>query len=142
MNGGRTHAWLYGTGLLPLAEYTGAGTLRTVYVYAAGLTPVKMIRGGSSYHIVSDLLGSPRLVVDGSGRLSSGWTTTSSAVLNGHQPRLGQPFGFAAASTYFDTGLGALRGTRRCEHRAAGPGSILPSSAARTTCTPMWGTIR
>ncbi len=80
VNGGRTHAWLYGTGLLPLAEYNGAGTLRTVYVYAAGLTPVKMIRGGSSYHIVSDLLGSPRLVVDASReRLSSGWTTTASA---------------------------------------------------------------
>ena len=61
VNGSRTHAWLYGTGLLPLAEYDGAGALRTVYVYAAGATPVKMIRGGSSYHVISDLRGSPRL---------------------------------------------------------------------------------
>ena len=67
IDGVRTHAWLYGEGLTPLAEYDGTGSLRTIYIYAGGATPVKMFRSGTTYHIISDHLGSPRLVVDSAG---------------------------------------------------------------------------
>ena len=67
IDGVRTHAWLYGEGLTPLAEYDGTGNLRTLYIHAGGATPVKMVRSGATYRIVSDHLGSPRLVVDSAG---------------------------------------------------------------------------
>jgi RHS repeat-associated protein len=69
LNGVRTHAWLYGQGAAPLAEYDGQGQLRSLFVYASGPAPVRMIRNGETFHLVSDLLGSPRLVVNASGTL-------------------------------------------------------------------------
>ena len=100
VNGSRTHAWLYGTGLLPLAEYDGAGALRTVYVYATGAIPVKLIRGGSSYHIVSDLLGSPRLVVDASGAVVKrlDYDSFGNVILDTNAA-FDLPFGFAGGMT-------------------------------------------
>jgi RHS repeat-associated protein len=96
VNGARTHAWLYGNGLLPLAEYDGAGALRTVYVYAAGATPAKMARGGNSFHIVSDHLGSPRLIVDAAGSVVKriDYDSFGSVILDSN-PAFDLPFGFA-----------------------------------------------
>lgn len=67
VNGVRTHAWLYGEGLMPLAEYDGNGALRTTFIYGGRWTPVAFIRNGATNHLVTDHLGSPRLVVDPSG---------------------------------------------------------------------------
>jgi RHS repeat-associated protein len=66
-DGIRTHAWLYGEGLMPLAEYDGSGVLQKTFIYAAGPVPVAYIQGGNTFHIVADHLGSPRLVVDSTG---------------------------------------------------------------------------
>jgi RHS repeat-associated protein len=67
VDGVRTHAWLYRGGLRPVAEYDGAGNLRQSFVFAASDVPVRLTRGGQTYHIVSDHLGSPRLVLDDTG---------------------------------------------------------------------------
>ena len=67
VDGVRTHAWMYGDGLMPMAEYDGGGNVTKAFAYAGGPVPVAYVSGGSTYHIVSDHLGSPRLVVDGSG---------------------------------------------------------------------------
>ncbi|NQT82236.1 hypothetical protein HQ563_04390 [bacterium] len=67
VEGARTHAWLYGQGPLPLAEYDGTSSLRSTFIYVGPGVPVTMMREGSTYHIVSDHLGSPRLVVDDTG---------------------------------------------------------------------------
>ncbi|KAB2956993.1 MAG: RHS repeat protein, partial [Thermoanaerobaculia bacterium] len=51
--------------LSPIAELGGAGDLVSRFVYATRVNvPDFMIRGGSTYRILTDYLGSPRLVVD------------------------------------------------------------------------------
>jgi RHS repeat-associated protein len=58
INGLVTRRWLYQGKLSPVAEFDGSGAL--VSRFAAG----GVIKGSSSYRIVADHLGSPRLVVD------------------------------------------------------------------------------
>ncbi len=67
IDGVETGRWLYGQGTLPLAEYDAAGNLRSVFVYAGSPSPIQVLRNGILHHIVSDHLGSPRLIVDGAG---------------------------------------------------------------------------
>ena len=58
-------AFLYQDGLNPIAELDGSGAVVSRFVYATrGHVPDLMIRGGTTYRIVSDHLGSVRLVVD------------------------------------------------------------------------------
>jgi RHS repeat-associated protein len=60
-----TQRWLYDGQLRPIAELDAAGALVSRFVYAgAGIVPDHMIRDGVRYRIVTDHLGSPRLVVD------------------------------------------------------------------------------
>ncbi len=96
VNGVRTHAWLYGDGLMPLAEYDGTGGLRTTFLYGGRWTPVAFIRGGVTYHIVTDHLGSPRLVVNGTGTVVKweGYDAFGNVVLD-TAPTIDLPFGFA-----------------------------------------------
>jgi RHS repeat-associated protein len=110
VDGVRTHGWLYGEGQLPLVEVDGSGTVRSVFVYAAapsgalgqsprgwqGAVPVKAIRGGATYHIVSDHLGSPRLVVDAAGSVVRRIDYDSFGnVIADTNPAFDLPFGFA-----------------------------------------------
>lgn len=67
VDGVRTHGWLYGEGLLPLAELDGQGQLRTTFIYAHMGSAIAMIRNGLTYHIVADHRGTPRLVIDPNG---------------------------------------------------------------------------
>ena len=92
----RTHAWSYGAGRLPLAEYDGSGALRTVFFYAGADTPVKMIRSGQTYHLVSDRLGSPRLILDAGGAVIKRLDYDAFGnVLVDTNPAFDLPFGFA-----------------------------------------------
>ena len=62
---GTTKRWLYRDGLKPVAELNGAGALVSTFVYASSpITPDFMIRGGKTYRILTDQLGSPRLVIN------------------------------------------------------------------------------
>ena len=54
---------------MPLAEFDGTGTLKRVFLYASHDVPVALLEGTETYHIVTDHLGSPRLVVDDSGSI-------------------------------------------------------------------------
>jgi RHS repeat-associated protein len=57
--------WLYGTGLLPLAELNGAGAVESVFIYGSRANvPDSMITGGQTYRIISDVRGSVHLVVN------------------------------------------------------------------------------
>ena len=48
-----------------MAELDGAGNLVSRFVYASRAnTPDYMIKGGVTYRIISDHLGSPRLVIN------------------------------------------------------------------------------
>ena len=58
-------AWLYKDGINPIAELDGTGNVISRFVYASrGNMPDYVIKGGNIYRIISDHLGSPRLVVD------------------------------------------------------------------------------
>jgi len=95
VDGVRTHAWLHGEGLMPLAEYDGFGALRTTFLYGGRWTPVAFIRNGTTNHIVTDHLGSPRLVVDASGAVVKrvDYDAFGNVVLD-TAPAFDLPFGF------------------------------------------------
>jgi RHS repeat-associated protein len=65
VNGALVQGFLYRDGLRPVAELDGSGNVVSRFVYAgASNVPDYMIRGGVTYRIVKDHLGSPRIVVD------------------------------------------------------------------------------
>ena len=59
------NAWLYKDDLNPIAELDGAGNVISRFVYASKVNvPDYVIKGGVTYRIISDHLGSPRLIID------------------------------------------------------------------------------
>ncbi len=65
VNGTLVQAFLYRDQLKPVAELDGTGAVVARFVYGSSpLVPDYLIKGGVTYRIVSDHLGSPRLVVD------------------------------------------------------------------------------
>ena len=57
--------WLYHDQLNPVAELDGSGNVVARFVYGnRANVPEYMVKGGVTYRILSDHLGSPRLVVD------------------------------------------------------------------------------
>jgi hypothetical protein len=57
--------FLYQNQINPVAELDGSGNLVSRFVYASKANvPGYMIKNGVTYRIISDHLGSPRLVVD------------------------------------------------------------------------------
>jgi RHS repeat-associated protein len=64
-NGVVTNRWLYGDELRPMAEVDSVGNVLTRYVYGTSSNiPEYMVRAGVTYRIVSDQIGSVRLVVN------------------------------------------------------------------------------
>ena len=64
-NGVLEQGFLYQGQLQPIAELDGSGNIKSRFVYATGVNvPDYMVKGGVTYRIVKDHLGSPRLVVD------------------------------------------------------------------------------
>lgn len=58
-------AFLYQDGLRPIVELDGAGNVVSRFVYGAkGNVPDYFVKSGVTYRIISDRLGSPRLVID------------------------------------------------------------------------------
>ena len=64
VNGALVQAFLYQDGLRPIAELDGAGTVISRFVYATQGSPDYMVKGGVTYRIIADHVGSPRLVID------------------------------------------------------------------------------
>lgn len=57
--------FLYQDGLRPIAELDGSGAVVSRFVYGSRINiPDYMIKGGTTYRIISDHLGSPRLVIN------------------------------------------------------------------------------
>ena len=105
-NGAVTHRWLYRSGLQPVAEVDASGNVVTQFIYARGRNvPDAMVRGGATYALVTDHLGSVRFVVDSSGGAAQSvdydpWGHATSDSKPGFQP-----FGFAGGISDPDTGL-------------------------------------
>ncbi len=97
--GGAVQGFLYGAdGTNPVAELDSQGNVVSRFVYGVSNaeTPAYMIKGGVTYRIISDGIGSPRLVVDA----ATGQVVESLAydsfgnVITDTNPGF-QPFGFA-----------------------------------------------
>ncbi len=65
VNGALVQEFLYQSQLRPVAELDGSGAIVSRFVYGKGINvPDYMVREGVTYRIVTDHLGSPRLVVN------------------------------------------------------------------------------
>ncbi|TLY22515.1 MAG: RHS repeat-associated core domain-containing protein, partial [Nitrospirae bacterium] len=107
INGVLVQGFLYQNQLNPVAELDGTGAVVSRFVYGSKANvPDYMIKAGVTYRIVSDHLGSPRLVID---------TTTGAIVQRMDYDEFGnitvdtnpgfQPFGFAGGLYDQHTGL-------------------------------------
>ena len=97
VDGVLVQGFLYQDQLNPIAELDGTGNVVSRFVYAEkGNVPSYMIKGGVTYRIISDHLGSPRLVVnsaDGTIVQRMDYDEFGN-VINDTNPGF-QPFGFA-----------------------------------------------
>ena len=93
--------------LEPVAELDGAGNVVSRFVYATkGHSPDYVIKDGSTYRILSDHLGSPRLVIDvDSGAVVQRMAFDEWGVVTLDTNPGWQPFGFAGGLLDADTGL-------------------------------------
>jgi len=65
VDGTLVQTFLYKDTLNPVAELDGSGTAVSTFIYASKANiPAYMVRSGNTYRIVSDHLGSPRMVID------------------------------------------------------------------------------
>ena len=64
-NGAVTHKWLYKDQLNPVAELDATGNVVARFIYGTTYhAPDVMMKGGATYRVVTDHLGSVRLLVD------------------------------------------------------------------------------
>jgi RHS repeat-associated protein len=106
-NGVNVQGFLYRSDLQVAAELDGAGGIVARFIYAqAGNVPDLMIKGGVTYRILTDHLGSPRLVVDvATGTVAQRMDYDEfGRVLLDTNPGF-TPFGFAGGLYDRDTGL-------------------------------------
>jgi RHS repeat-associated protein len=109
VNGTLQRAFLYQSQLQIIAELDGAGSVVSRFVYASRENvPDYMIRGGVTYRIVADHLGSPRLVINAAtGAIAQRLDYDAfGKVLTDTNPGF-QPFGFAGG--LYDPATGLLR---------------------------------
>jgi RHS repeat-associated protein len=65
VNGTLVQGFLYGSQLRPVAELDGTGTVMSRFIYGTKINvPEYMIKSGVTYRVITDHLGSPRLVVN------------------------------------------------------------------------------
>jgi RHS repeat-associated protein len=107
IDGARVQSLLYATQLAPVAELDGMGNMVARFVYGTKINvPEYMVKDGVTYRIVTDHLGSPRLVVDAvTGAIAQRmeydeWGNVLADTAPGFQP-----FGFAGGLYDRDTHL-------------------------------------
>jgi RHS repeat-associated protein len=105
VDGSITHRFLH-SGMLPVAQLDASGNLVSQFVYAGPTVPALMIRDGVRYRLVTDQVGSVRLVVNGeTGAIAQRIDYDSFGnVLVDTNPGF-QPFGFAGGFYDPETGL-------------------------------------
>ncbi|MFB3786194.1 MAG: RHS repeat-associated core domain-containing protein [bacterium] len=107
VNGTLIQGFLYRNALAPIAELDGQGHVVSTFIYADTPTvPAYLIKNNQTYRILSDHLGSPRLIAatesgDAAQRIDY---DESGRVTADTQPGF-QPFGFAGGLYDHDTGL-------------------------------------
>jgi len=107
VNGSLVQGFLYQDGLHPVAELDNTGKLVSLFIYGSRENvPDYLVKGGVRYRIISDHLGSPRLVINASsGALAQRLDYDAFGnVLLDTSPGF-QPFGFAGGLYDRDTKL-------------------------------------
>jgi RHS repeat-associated protein len=98
------YLWLGRTRLL--AVFDGEDNLSARFEYGDGRMPVAMVRGGTTYYLSYDQVGSLRFVVNGTGAVVKEITYDSFGnILTETNPSFSVPFGFAGGYLDNDTGL-------------------------------------
>ncbi len=107
LNGSLIQGFLYQDALNPVAELDASGAVVARFVYASKANvPDYMVKGGDTYRIISDHLGSPRLVVNISTGVIAQRLDYDEFGYIAHDSNPGfQPFGFAGGLYDRDTGL-------------------------------------
>ena len=89
-----------------LAVYDSSDNLLMRFEYADGRMPVAMTKGGSTYYLTYDQVGSLRVVADASGNVVKRIDYDSFGnIINDNNPSFEVPFGFAGGLHDQDTGL-------------------------------------
>jgi len=106
VDGTLVKGWLYGDRLRVVAETDGSGAVVSRFIYGTrSNVPDSMVKGGVTYRIISDHLGSPRYAID---------TATGTIAWNNAYDEFGAavggtpefiPFGFAGGLYDAQTGL-------------------------------------
>jgi RHS repeat-associated protein len=107
VDGALIQGFLYQDQLNPVAELDGSGTVVSRFVYATRPNvPDYMVRNGTAYRIISDNLGSPRLVVNAdTGEIAQRMDyDVFGLIILDTNPGF-QPFAFAGGLNDPDTGL-------------------------------------
>jgi len=107
INGSLVKQWLYRDSLQLVAELDGLGNLVSEFVYGSSRSiPDYMVRGGVTYRIIGDQLGSPRIIVNATtGAVAQRMRHDAwGNVLEDTNPGF-IPFGFAGGLYDSDTGL-------------------------------------
>jgi len=98
--------WLYRNALDLAAEFDGSGALSARFVYGSDGSGSYLIKGGRSYRVLKDHLGSPRLIVDSqSGAVAQRLDYGEYGTVEGDSAPGFQPMGFAGGLYDPDTGL-------------------------------------
>ena len=109
VNGTLVSGFIYKDQLCPVAQLDNAGNVVSAFVYGTKINvPDYMVRGGITYKIISDHLGSPRIVIDAeTGQIMQrmDFDEFGNVTLNTN-PGF-QPFGFAGG--LYDTQTGLVR---------------------------------
>jgi len=106
VDGVLTQGLLYNGQLTPVATLDASGNVVSRFVYSTGINvPAYMIRGGVTYRLVTDHLGSVRLVVNtATGEIVQRLDYAFGRVVLDTNPGF-QPFGYAGGLYDADTGL-------------------------------------
>ena len=89
-----------------LAVYDGSNNLIMRFEYADGRMPVAMTKGGATYYLTYDQVGSLRVVADSTGNVVKRIDYDSFGnIINDTNPTFDMPFGFAGGLHDRDTGL-------------------------------------
>jgi RHS repeat-associated protein len=107
LNGAVQKSWLYKDALRPIAELDAANNVVSRFVYALGKNvPDYMIKAGVKYRLITDQVGTVRLVVDAAtGAIAQRIDLDEFGVVLSDTAPAFQPFGFAGGLYDPDTGL-------------------------------------
>jgi RHS repeat-associated protein len=107
VNGVLVRSWIYEDRLRPAAELDGAGNVVARYIYGTRMNvPAYMVRNGTTYRLITDHLGSVRLVVNvQTGEVAQRIDYDAYGVVYYNSTPGFTPFGFAGGLYDHHTGL-------------------------------------